>query len=54
MLGFPYLYQVLIETLWNVKFYCKYSDSHSIFVLIETLWNVKSSATATNLVLSAF
>ena len=33
---------VLIETLWNVKFFIQRDDSKNSKVLIETLWNVKS------------
>ena len=32
---------VLIETLWNVKFYVVYRTASDKEVLIETLWNVK-------------
>ena len=31
----------LIETLWNVKPFCTYSDLAGSCDLIETLWNVK-------------
>ena len=32
---------VLIETLWNVKFIREAEKSSARIVLIETLWNVK-------------
>ena len=32
---------VLIETLWNVKYYGVWRDAPFYVVLIETLWNVK-------------
>ena len=34
-------YNVLIETLWNVKYNEKLLADELGFVLIETLWNVK-------------
>ena len=33
--------EVLIETLWNVKYLSKLSSLIVLGVLIETLWNVK-------------
>ena len=33
--------EVLIETLWNVKWKFTMSPTLYVFVLIETLWNVK-------------
>ena len=35
------VFQVLIETLWNVKPGNKKAEKYGFFVLIETLWNVK-------------
>ena len=34
---------VLIETLWNVKFFLRSSSLCRFLVLIETLWNVKKN-----------
>ena len=35
---------VLIETLWNVKFFLTLFFARGFSVLIETLWNVKDGA----------
>ena len=35
---------VLIETLWNVKYFEDLLKSEFSIVLIETLWNVKEEA----------
>ena len=37
-----YLREVLIETLWNVKFLLPKGSLFLSHVLIETLWNVKT------------
>ena len=42
--------QVLIETLWNVKFKACFVLSKFPLVLIETLWNVKIELTDLHLV----
>ena len=39
-----FTYNVLIETLWNVKLPCSPYYSQVFLVLIETLWNVKDDA----------
>ena len=33
----------LIDTLWNVKGFCRQDSGVSILDLIDTLWNVKAS-----------
>ena len=37
---------VLIETLWNVKYILSKSAGSPVEVLIETLWNVKKDFTS--------
>ena len=43
MHDFSVVMTVLIETLWNVKFYNLEVSCLSAIVLIETLWNVKKT-----------
>ena len=43
-----FTFTVLIETLWNVKYYGVWRDAPFYVVLIETLWNVKVFLTCMN------